>query len=71
MNKQKQVDVISKIFKASSDVPMFLFKFGKHKDRSLEQVLNSDPNYLIWCYEKGINLPTRVMHFIAVNVMRF
>ena len=29
-------------------------KFGKHKGETIQEILNSDPSYIIWMYENDV-----------------
>ena len=36
------------------DNDKFIFMFGKHLDKTFEQVYNEDPSYLLWCHNNNI-----------------
>jgi hypothetical protein len=44
--------------------------FGKHQGRTIEDVLDDDPRYLMWACENvdGFELDTAVMHELERNV---
>lgn len=38
-----------------------IISFGKYKDEELEDVLEDDPQYLVWMYSNGFELDVEVI----------
>ena len=48
-------------FKSLKDV----FNFGKHKGKSIEDVISSDPGYILWAHDEKVAKFTQQMLYYA------
>jgi DNA polymerase-3 subunit epsilon len=55
--KNKNLDYAGRIILDEKDVP--IFNFGKHKGKSVEIVLKSDPSYYAWMMNGDFTLDTK------------
>ena len=46
---------------------MYLFKFGKHKGKTLNEVLEKEPSYYLWILSKFTRIDPELKTFILTN----
>lgn len=62
---EEQIKAISGILSKNGLAPMFTFTFGKYEGKSLQEVADKDPSYLIWLRDNNYRFSQEVLKFIG------
>ena len=64
----RNVDLAGRIVLDDNDVPVF--NFGKHKGRSVEEVLREEPGYLSWLLQADFSRDTKRQFLLIKEQMK-